>query len=192
MKQKTQAYQVMEHNTDIKKYIESILLFKGQPISYKEIASILEIEKDQVQTIVSELQSEYQGKGITITTNDIECELVTDSSTADIITKLQKQELETELSNASLETLSIILYMGPIARSMIDFIRGVNSQFTLRSLLVRGLIEKDQNSKTPQYKVTLDTIKFLGLNKLEELPNYKEIKYELAQFIKENSTTDAN
>jgi segregation and condensation protein B len=177
----------MESNIDTKKYIESILLFKGQPVSYKEIVSILEIEQDQVQKIVLDLQSEYQGKGITITTSDLECELVTDSATADIITKLQKQELETELSNASLETLSIILYMGPIARSMIDFIRGVNSQFTLRSLLVRGLIEKDQSSKTPQYKVTLDTIKFLGLNKLDELPNYQEIKHELAQFIKENS-----
>jgi segregation and condensation protein B len=77
--------------------------------------------------------------------------------------------------------------MGPIARSMIDFIRGVNSQFTLRSLLIRGLIERDQNSKTPLYVVTLDTIKYLGLNKLDELPNFKEIRHELAQFIKENS-----
>jgi chromosome segregation and condensation protein ScpB len=80
--------------------------------------------------------------------------------------------------------------MGPIARSMIDFIRGVNSQFTLRSLLVRGLIEKDPNSKTPLYIVSLDTIKFLGLNKVDELPNFKEIKHELAQFIKENSQNE--
>lgn len=177
----------MEHNTDTKKYIESILLFKGQPISYKEIASILEIEKDDVQKIVEQLQQEYIGKGITIVTNDTECELVTTPDSAELIAKLQKQEAETELSNASLETLSIILYMGPIARSMIDFIRGVNSQFTLRTLLVRGLIEKDQSSKTPVYNVTLDTIKYLGLNKLDELPNFKEVRHELAQFIKDNS-----
>ncbi len=192
MKQKTQAYQIMEHNTETKKYIESILLFKGQPISYKEIAKLLEVDQSIISQIVEELSGEYKEKGIAISYNSTECELVTDSTTADIISKLQKQELENELSNASLETLSIILYMGPIARSMIDFIRGVNSQFTLRSLLVRGLIEKDSESKIPQYKVTLDTIKFLGLNKLDELPNYKEMKHELAQFIKENSNTNAN
>lgn len=180
----------MEHNTDTKKYIESILLFKGQPVSYKEISSILEIDKDEAKKIVEELTQEYMGKGITITHNDIEAELVTTSETAEVISKLQKQELETELSNASLETLSIVLYMGPIARSMIDFIRGVNSQFTLRSLLVRGLVERDQNSKTPMYNVTLDTIKFLGLNKLDELPNFKEIRHEISQFIKDNSQNE--
>lgn len=177
----------MEHNTDTKKYIESILLFKGQPVSYKEIASILEIKEDALQEIVKELQEEYEEKGIAIVLSDTECELVTTPESAELISKLQKQEAETELSNASLETLSIILYMGPIARSMIDFIRGVNSQFTIRTLLVRGLIEKDASSKTPMYKVTLDTIKHLGLNKLEELPNFKDVRHELAQFIKENS-----
>lgn len=177
----------MEHNTDIKKYIESILLFKGQPVSYKEISSLLEVDKEEVKKIIGELSIEYKEKGIVIVSNDIECELVTNADTAELITKLQKQDLETELSNASLETLSIILYMGPIARSTIDFIRGVNSQFTLRSLLIRGLVERDQNSKIPMYTASLDTIKFLGLNKLDELPNFKEIKQELVQFIKENS-----
>jgi segregation and condensation protein B len=187
LKQKNQAYQVMEHNTEIKKYIESILLFKGQPISYKEISSILEINIDDTKKIIQELAQEYIGKGITVTYNNTEAELVTTAETAEIISKLQKQELETELSNASLETLSIILYMGPITRSMIDFIRGVNSQFTLRSLLIRGLIERDQTSKTPMYTATLDTIKYLGLNRLEELPSFKETRQELNQFIKENS-----
>ncbi len=177
----------MEHNIDTKKYIESILLFKGQPVSYKEISSLLEVDKDEIKKIVEELSVEYKEKGIVIVLNETECELVTNTDTAELIKKLQKQDLETELSNASLETLSIILYMGPIARSMIDFIRGVNSQFTLRSLLIRGLIERDQNSKIPMYTASLDTIKFLGLNKLDELPNFKEIKQELVQFIKENS-----
>lgn len=177
----------MEHNIDTKKYIESILLFKGQPVFYKEISSLLEVDKDEIKKIVEELSVEYKEKGIVIVLNETECELVTNTDTAELIKKLQKQDLETELSNASLETLSIILYMGPIARSMIDFIRGVNSQFTLRSLLIRGLIERDQNSKIPMYTASLDTIKFLGLNKLDELPNFKEIKQELVQFIKENS-----
>ncbi len=173
---------------DIKQNIESILFFKGQPVSYKELALLLEISPEEVQKTVEELSNEYEGRGVSLVYNTHECELVTPQAQTELISKLQKQETESDLSNASLETLSIIMYMGPIARSMIDFIRGVNSQFTLRSLLVRGLIEKDPTSKTPLYMVTLDTIKFLGLNKLDELPNYKEIRHELAQFIKDNSS----
>lgn len=172
---------------NIKQNIESILLFKGQPVSHKELVTLLEVPLEDIKKTIEELSKEYQERGMSIVYNDFECELVTPTSSAELISKLQKQEHENELSNASLETLSIILYMGPIARSMIDFIRGVNSQFTLRNLLVRGLIQKDPSSKTPLYMVTLDTIKFLGLNKLDELPNLKEIKQELAHFIKENS-----
>ncbi len=171
----------------IKQSIESIILFKGQQVAYKELATLLESSVEEIKKSVIELSEEYQEKGMQIVYNDHECELVTSTSNSDLISKMQKQEVETELSNASLETLSIILYMGPIARSMIDFIRGVNSQFTLRTLLIRGLIEKDPESKTPMYIVSLDTIKFLGLNTLDELPNFKEIRHEIAQFIKDNS-----
>lgn len=170
-----------------KQSIESIILFKGQPVSYKELAKLLNTPEEEIKKTVSELSVDYQEKGVQIVFNDNECELVTAPSCSELISNMQKQEVETELSNASLETLSIILYMGPIARSMIDFIRGVNSQFTIRTLLIRGLIEKDPASKTPMYKVSLDTIKFLGLNKLDELPNFKEVRHEIDTFIKDNS-----
>lgn len=177
----------MEHNTNTKQNIESILLFKGQAITYKEISKLLDIETQEIIKYIRELTLEYKEKGIQIVSNENECELVTSAANSEIISKMQKQEIESELSNASLETFSIILYMAPIARSMVDFIRGVNSQFTIRTLLIKGLIEKDQESKIPMYKVTLDTTKFLGLNTLDELPNFKEIRQEIAQFIKDNS-----
>ena len=55
---------------------------------------------------------------------------------------LTKEELMKDLGKAGLETISIILYKGPISRAEIDYIRGVQSNFILRNLLVRGLIEK--------------------------------------------------
>lgn len=173
---------------ELKQKIESILLFKGEPVSYKELVKLLEVDEKEIKSVVVELSNEYKEKGTHIVYNDNECELVTSPESSELLSKLQKQDTETELSNAALETLSIILYMGPIARSMIDFVRGVNSQFTIRNLLIRGLIEKDPKEKTPKYIVTLDTIKFLGLNKLDELPNLKEVKHSIAQFIKDNST----
>lgn len=175
-----------------KQQIESIIFFKGEPISFKEISKLIEIDEKIVKEIVMQLSEEYLEKGIRLVYNEHECEIVTAPESSELISKLQKEETETDLSNAALETLSIILYMGPIARSMIDFIRGVNSQFTIRNLLIRGLIERDPKEKTPKYICTLDTIKFLGLNKTNELPNYIEIKDNISQFIKENSTEDGN
>lgn len=169
--------------------IESILLFKGQPVSFKELAKVLETEESAVKSAVKNLSASYQGRGMSVISNESKCELVTSAGASELLSSMQKQENETELSAASLETLSIVLYMGPIARSMIDYIRGVNSQFTVRTLLVRGLIERDSSSKSPKYVVTLDTMKFLGLNKVDDLPNYKEVKQSIAQFIKE---TDAD
>lgn len=177
----------MEHNINIKTNIESLLFFKGEAIKYTEISKLLEIPIDDIKKHIVTLSQEYKEKGIQIIYSDTECEIVTSPESADLILKLQKQEQDSELSNASLETLSIVLYMGPITRSMIDFIRGVNSQFTIRTLLIRGLIERDTSSKTPMYKTTLDTIKFLGLNNVNELPNFAEVKEELKHFIKENS-----
>lgn len=172
---------------NIQTQLESILLFKGQPVRYAELSKLLETTPEEIKNHIVELSEKYKTTGLRIVYSDTECELVTSADSSDIISKLQKQDTETELSNASLETLSIILYMGPIARSTIDFIRGVNSQFTIRNLLIRGLIERDSTSKIPMYQVSLDTIKFLGLNKIDELPNFKDIKLELKQFIKENS-----
>ncbi len=176
---------------EIKQKLESILLFKGQPVSYKELAKLLESDESAIKSQVKELSTEYKERGMSIVLNDHECELVTTPEAGELLSSLEKQESETDLSSATLETLSIVLYMGPIARSMIDYVRGVNSQFTIRTLLMRGLIEKDPHSKTPKYIASLDTIKFLGLNKMDDLPNYIEVKQEIAQFIKE-SNTDGN
>ncbi len=177
----------MEHNMELKHKIESILFFKGQPVSFIELSKLLEVSIEDVKKSLQELSDDHQKKGTRITYNDHECEYVTASETSDILSKLIKQEDESELSNAALETLSIVLYMGPITRSMIDFVRGVNSQFTVRNLLVRGLIEKDPTSKNSSYIASLDTIKFLGLNRVTDIPNYVEVKHSISQFIKDNS-----
>jgi segregation and condensation protein B len=74
-----------------------------------------------------------------------------------------------DLGKAGLETLSIILYQGPISRAEIDYIRGVNSNFILRNLLIRGLIERVENPHDQRsflYKPTLELISYLGLSKI--------------------------
>jgi chromosome segregation and condensation protein ScpB len=82
---------------------------------------------------------------------------------SELIEKIIKDELTRELGKSSLETLTIILYKSPIAKPEIDYIRGVNSNYILRNLLVRGLVEKisnpkDQNEWNGQIKDMIDSL----------------------------------
>jgi segregation and condensation protein B len=89
------------------------------------------------------------------------------------------------LGKAGLETLAIILYQGPISRADIDYIRGVNSQFIVRNLLIRGLIERVDNptdARSFLYKTTLDLLSHLGISKIQDLPEYDQVRRDIDGF----------
>jgi segregation and condensation protein B len=86
--------------------------------------------------------------------------------------------LREKLSDAALETLAVIAYRQPVSKAEIENIRGVNSQYTIRHLLIRGLIEKigSQTDKRVQhYKTTLEFMQHLGLKDVNELPDFEEL-----------------
>jgi segregation and condensation protein B len=111
-----------------------------------------------------------------------------------LIEDLQKEELNKELSKASLETLSIVLYKNGASRAEIDYIRGVNSSFTLRALSVRGLVEKMADIKDNRryiYKPSFELLSFMGVTSIEELPDYTEVSSSLdvaAKNLEEENT----
>ena len=98
---------------------------------------------------------------------------------APLVEKLTKGEMREELTPATQETLAIIAYAGPIGRNEIEYIRGVNSSFTLRNLLIRGLIDRapDPNRANAYlYALSIDVLKYLNIQKTEELPEFKKYK----------------
>jgi segregation and condensation protein B len=104
-----------------------------------------------------------------------------------MIEELQKEELSRDLGRAGLETLTIILYKGPISRREIDYIRGVNSGFILRNLLIRGLIERAESQtgeRSFSYKPTLALLEYLGISKRDDLPEYEVAFKKLEEFSK--------
>ena len=110
-----------------------------------------------------------------------------------LIESIRKEEISKELSKASLETLSIILYKNNIARSEIDYIRGVNSSFIIRNLLVRGLIEKVVDSKDTRrmlYRPTFDTLTYMGITSINQLPNYEQVVASLDNTLNQNENHD--
>ena len=101
--------------------------------------------------------------------------LATAPESAEILREIVKSELDSELSKASLETLAIIIYKGLASRAEVDYIRGVNSSFILRNLLVRGLVEREtkrSEDKSFVYKPSLNLLEHLGVKSLEELPDH--------------------
>ena len=158
--------------------IEAILFFRGEPVSRKKLAEILGVSQAEINEGIMRLKEALSARGITVVEKENEVTMGTVPEMAKIIEDLQKEELDRDLSKASLETLSIVVYKGVVSRAEIDFIRGVNSSFTLRALSVRGLIEKIPDSKDNRrlvYKPSFDLLSYLGVKSVEELPQYEEV-----------------
>ena len=118
--------------------------------------------------------------------NGNEVVLATAPESAEILREIVKSELDSELSKASLETLTIIIYKGLASRAEVDYIRGVNSSFILRNLLVRGLVEREtkrSEDKSFVYKPSVNLLEHLGVKSLEELPDYVFVSAKLKEFL---------
>jgi len=109
-------------------------------------------------------------------------ELRTAPEAAALIESIQKEESSRDIGKAGLEALAAILYRGPLTRAEIDFIRGVNSSQTLRTLLMRGLIRRVDNPKDERsflYEPTTELYSYLGIATKNALPKYEETRAKL-------------
>jgi len=171
--------------SSLESQLESVLLFSSEPVSIKELATLLERKPEEIKSALKQLQDVYQGRGIVIVSDGDEYSLGTHPENSKLIEKMQKEEFSRELGRAGLETLAVILYRGPISRREIDQIRGVNSGFILRALLIRGLIERTESStgeRSFTYKPTLKLFQHLGITKKEDLPEYKDAWKAIKEF----------
>jgi segregation and condensation protein B len=173
----------------LEKQIESILFWKAEPVKISELAKILEVSEAQINEAAQALNISLENRGIQLLNNDKELSLITSAENGQLIEKLLKEELNKELSKAALETLSIILYKGPLKRSEIDYIRGVNSQFIIRNLMIRGLVDKEQNPNDERgffYKASSDLLNFMGIKSVDEMPEYEKVRGDIDAFISSN------
>ena len=158
--------------------IEAILFWKGEPMSRKKLSDILKVKEVEINKGLEKLKENLKERGIVLLEKENEITLGTAPELSKLLEDLQKEELNKELSKASLETLSIILYKNGVSRAEIDYIRGVNSSFTLRILSVRGLVEKTIDAKDNRryiYKPSFELMSYLGIKSMNELPDYAEV-----------------
>lgn len=166
---------------DIKSKIESLLFAAGEPLSLERLSKLIGEKEENVKEALNSLMEEFknQERGIRILLNNGQWLMVTAPEATPFIQKLKKEVFEGDLSAAAQETLAIIAYQGPIIRTEINEIRGVDSSYTLSQLLSRGLIERSrhpQKSNTYLYNISFTFLQHLGINNTKELPQYEEFK----------------
>ncbi|MCD5390227.1 MAG: SMC-Scp complex subunit ScpB [Candidatus Pacebacteria bacterium] len=164
--------------------IESLLFFKNEPVSFSWLAKQLGLKASDIESNILEMKPFYLDRGFSLITTEGKVALMTSKIADELIGNITKSGEERELSKQALETLSIVLYKKKITKAELDYIRGVNSVFILRNLLIRGLVEKNINltdKRSPLYSVTHDTLSFLGIEKASDLPQFKHFTSKLGE-----------
>lgn len=166
----------------IKSIIEAILFAAGRVVTEEELMLSTELSKEDTESIIQSMQEEYkkQSRGIEIIKVDNGYQMCSKTELYEYIYPILDNRAKPRLSNAALETLSIIAYNPRTTRPEIEAIRGVNADAAIYKLLEFGLIEQagklDVPGKPMSYKTTNEFLKMFGytsLNDLPELPKYK-------------------
>ena len=164
---------------NIKALIESLLFISGKPLSLTKLSEILKKDKKEVAAAIEALMEKYitADQGVHIQKAGNSYQMATNPKYADIIKEFIKSEQVGELTKPSLESLTIIAYRGPITKAELEQIRGVNCSLIIRNLMIRGLIEAqdDREKMATVYTITFGFLQFLGLDRVSQLPNYQKL-----------------
>lgn len=166
----------------------ALLFASGEPIEKKQLATLLEIKETELAVVLQALVGLLKGSGLTLIETTTEVELRTAPEASDIIKKLHESELARDLGKASMETLAVISYHSGATRGEVDWVRGVNSSASLRTLLMRGLIEgreDERDKRRIRYSITTEALAHLGITRVTDLPRYNELATETKKIISE-------
>ena len=167
-----------------KAIIEGILFSAGRVVEAKELMAILELSNEDVDAIVQSMKMDFEkeNRGLEIIKVNNGYQMCTKKEYYDYIYPIFDNRAKPTLSNAALETLSIIAYNPKITRAEIEQIRGVNSDGTIYKLLEYNLIEEagklDAPGRPTLYKTTNEFLKLFGISSLDDLPELPRYKLD--------------
>ncbi|HEY4473835.1 MAG TPA: SMC-Scp complex subunit ScpB [Candidatus Paceibacterota bacterium] len=174
--------------------IEAALFFKGGACSIAEIASATGLSKEEAAASAASLARSLEGRGIRLVRERDMLALATSADTNEMIETMRREELEGPLGKAGLETLAIIVFRGPLSRANIEYVRGVNCSSILRSLLIRGLIERVEHPSDKRsflYRATAELPAHLGVGQLADIPEYAEMRQGIEKIFKSREEAHA-
>ena len=159
---------------ELDRSLEALLFVAERPVSLTDLATATGTMIPAIQQGVLRLSEYYQSRGLRLICKGDFVQLVTAPELAPVVQRFFRRELRAELTRAALETLAIVAYREPITRGEIEQLRGVSSENTLRTLLIRGLIREvgraDSLGRPILYGTTLEFLQHFGLEKSEDLP----------------------
>jgi segregation and condensation protein B len=170
--------------------LEAILFIFGESIDAKKLASTLKVEEEEIKEAAGILSKQLldENRGIALVENGGKYMLATKPQHAALVEKFITEDLKEDLTPAALEVLSITAYFGPTTRAQIDYLRGVNSSYILRSLLIRGLINRKLKGNAFEYEISFEFLKFMGVDHVSKLPQYEEHQKLKDQYFSQRSS----
>lgn len=170
--------------------LEAVLFYKAAPVKRAALIKLLETDEVALTNAVDVLTERLTYGALTLIATETELTLVTRPEVSGLIEQLRRDDMSRDIGKAGAETLAIVLYRGPVTRGEIDRIRGVNSSYIIRNLMVRGLIEKGSSKKRVEYQTTTTLLEHLGVTDKKALPDYETILNTLATY--EAQATEAS
>ena len=153
--------------------LEALLFVAERPLSRREIATLARVDRATVDERLGDLEVSLRERGIRLVLSDERVELVTAPGAGALIARYVGADA-VRLSAASIETLAIVAYRQPVTKAAVERIRGVDSDYTIRSLLHRRLVVELGRSDAPGrpflYGTGFEFLERFGLTSLEELP----------------------
>jgi len=153
--------------------LEALLFVAERPLSRREIAAIVGVDRATVDARLGDLELSLAGRGIRLLVDGDRVELATAPEAGVLIARYVGADA-VRLSSPALETLAIVAYRQPVTKAVVERIRGVDSDYTIRALLHRRLIVELGRSEAPGrpylYGTGFDFLERFGLTSLDELP----------------------
>lgn len=168
-------------------FIEALIFASEKSISAEEIRQVLaelneeEIPLSEIETLVIEIRQKYRDLNLAIELVLLNggYQFLTRKEFYPVINQLQIQRLKKKLSQAALETLSIIAYKQPVTKLEIEQIRGVNCDYTVQKLLEKELISITGKAETVGKPLLYATsgvfMDYFGINSSKDLPKLTDL-----------------
>lgn len=156
--------------------LEAVLFASGEPVEIQRLTEALQIDADTLRRLADLLTEQYdkRGSGLQLMILDGAFQLTTRSEYAEPIRAALEVKRNAPLSNAALETLTIIAYNQPVTKGFVERVRGVDSSSVVNTLTERGLLEEAGRIEIPgrpvTYRTTAQFLRCFGLHSLADLP----------------------
>lgn len=173
-------------NTNAQK-IESLLFYFNEEMSKKKLADTAGISLAELEESLHDINEARADSGIILVQTPTTVSLGTHPNMAPLIESVSNSETISPLSKAALETLSVVLYQSPVTRAEIDTVRGVNSLYSVRNLLVRGLVSRRTIDGAIVYEPTAETLQLLGVSSSQDMPDYETVQEKIDAITKGHS-----